>query len=219
MMESMEVRIAIAEDDEMTVLELESNLKRLGYGVSGHARSGPALLDLVREKHPSVVLMDINLEGAMDGIETAAIVDREFKIPVVFLTASGDPDTLGRAVGSNPFGYLVKPVDPVLLRIGLEMALYKHKTDSWMRENEHRLYAILDSMGDGVIAVDTDEKVIFINQVAAELFGMEFSQVCGKHLDEIFQIIRTGEGEGGLGKAFLRRSRGESLPSERSRTD
>ena len=84
MMESMEVRIAIAEDDEMTVLELESNLKRLGYGVSGHARSGPALLDLVREKHPSVVLMDINLEGAMDGIETAAIVDREFKIPVVF---------------------------------------------------------------------------------------------------------------------------------------
>jgi len=219
MMESMEVRIAIAEDDEMTVLELESNLKRLGYGVSGHARSGPALLDLVREKHPSVVLMDINLEGAMDGIETAAIVDREFKIPVVFLTASGDPDTLGRAVGSNPFGYLVKPVDPVLLRIGLEMALYKHKTDSWMRENEHRLYAILDSMGDGVIAVDTDEKVIFINQVAAELFGMEFSQVCGKQLDEIFQIIRTGEGEGGLGKAFLLRSLGESLPIEWRRTD
>ena len=89
------------------------------------AASGEETLRLAAEAHPDLVLMDILLKGDMDGIEAAEHLRRRFNLPVVFLTAYADPQTLGRAKVTEPFGYLLKPFEVRELHSIIEIALYK----------------------------------------------------------------------------------------------
>ncbi|NEP83788.1 MAG: GGDEF domain-containing response regulator, partial [Okeania sp. SIO3B3] len=105
------------------------NLKKLGYEVVGIVDSGEEAIQTATKKHPNLVLMDIMLQGDMDGIEAAGYIRSQLKIPVVYMTAYADDDTLGRAKLTEPYGYLVKPFKPQSLKTTIEIALQKYQSE------------------------------------------------------------------------------------------
>jgi len=120
-----EIKIMIVEDETLVADHLRLLLEEFGYLVCGSESSGPKALDGIEAERPHLVLMDIRLEGEMDGIEVARRAWEEYGIPTVFLTAYSDHETLDRAVMSNPFGYLVKPVTSEQLKAAVEVALHR----------------------------------------------------------------------------------------------
>lgn len=126
--------ILIVEDEAIIAMDIESRLMMLGYKVAGSANSGERALALVEKSRPDLVLMDINIHGSDDGTIVAKKIWEQFRVPAVFLTAYSDDSTIARAVKSNPYGYLTKPLVDGELRAAIEVALYKHKTEKQLEE-------------------------------------------------------------------------------------
>jgi CheY-like chemotaxis protein len=122
-------RILVVEDEAVIAMDIEERLQALGYEVVGTAPRFERAVDLAGSKQPHLALMDINIQGDKDGIETARSLREQFDIPSVFLTAYSDDETIGRALGSNPQGYLVKPFVDREILAAIELALYKHRTE------------------------------------------------------------------------------------------
>ena len=133
--------------------------------------------------------MDIRLEGALDGIDAAQQIRDRCQVPVVYLTAYADDETLQRARVTEPFGYLLKPFEDTQLRTVIEMALYKHTAERKLRESERRYAVTLASIGDAVIATDDQARVTFLNPVAEALTGWPQAEATGRPLAEVFHII------------------------------
>ena len=122
-------RVLVVEDEAIVAADLQDRLSALGYGVAGWATSGEEAIALSREEKPDLVLMDIMLRGAMNGIEAAQIVRTDLHLPVIFLTANSNDTVLEEAKISEPFAYLLKPFEERQLRTNIEMALYKNKME------------------------------------------------------------------------------------------
>ena len=133
-------RLLIVEDESIVVADLASRLERMDYEVVGSAASGEEALVLAGQVVPDLVLMDIRLQGEMDGIETAQQLRDGLGLPVVFLTALADGATLLRAKCVQPFGYVLKPFEDRELKIVVEMALYKHQIENELKQK----YAEID---------------------------------------------------------------------------
>ncbi len=131
--------ILIVEDEAIIAADLAGTLRRLGYGVSGTTGLGEEAIELAREQRPDLVLMDIRLAGAMDGIEAAETIRRELDLPVIYLTAHSDRATLERAKLTDPFGYILKPFEELGLETHVEMALYKHQAERKLRQAHDEL--------------------------------------------------------------------------------
>jgi len=133
------VKILIAEDENIIAKDIENTLERLGYRVLGSVRSGNEVIEKSKQLNPDLVLMDIILEGEMSGIEAAEIIMASFTIPVIYLTALADNETLQRAKITEPFGYVLKPFDERALHSSIEMAIYKHKINQQLKERTREL--------------------------------------------------------------------------------
>ncbi|MHC1743631.1 MAG: PAS domain S-box protein [Syntrophobacteraceae bacterium] len=181
-------RILIVEDETIVALDIRSRLLDMGYEVAGMADRGDDALAQAASVQPDLVLMDIRLKGPMDGIEAAAEIRRRWCIPVVFLTAFSEASTLQRAKISEPFGYIIKPFEDRELQAAIEMGLYKHQAERQLRESERRYATTLTSIGDGVIATDSQGSVTFMNPVAEKLTGWSRVEANGRPLAEIFRI-------------------------------
>lgn len=127
-------RIFIVEDEAMIAMELNDRLAAVGYSPCGMAARGDVALERIRESQPSLVLMDINLSGKMNGIAVAQQVREEMNIPVLFLTAYSDDELVAQATETGSHGYLVKPFNERELRANIEFALYKHAAETQLRE-------------------------------------------------------------------------------------
>ena len=181
--------ILIVEDEAIVAADLAGKLTRLGYTVSGRCRRGEEALAQVREQCPALVLMDIHLAGAMDGVVAADGIRRECDVPVIYLTAHADHATLERAKLTEPFGYILKPFEERDLASHIEMALYKHQAEQKLRESEQRWATTLASIGDGVIATDVSGRVTFLNAVAETLTGWSPADAEGRPIQDVFPII------------------------------
>ncbi|MHC1744839.1 MAG: response regulator [Syntrophobacteraceae bacterium] len=117
------VTVLVVEDEAIVAADLSGKLRELGYEVSGIAAEGEEAVALARQSRPDVVLMDISLRGAMDGIEAAEAIRSLHDVPVIYLTAHGDPATLDRAKVTGPFRYIQKPFDERELATQMELAL------------------------------------------------------------------------------------------------
>ncbi|HMK59952.1 MAG TPA: response regulator [Dissulfurispiraceae bacterium] len=131
--------ILLVEDEAVTAMYFKSNLNALGYDVSANASSGEDAVRMATELSPDLIIMDITLDGRMNGIEAAHIIRSNSAIPIIFLTAHSDPETLKQAKKVEPFGYLPKPCDMNTLKSTIEVALYKSETDARMRAAETRM--------------------------------------------------------------------------------
>lgn len=177
-------------EDEVSVAEmLSSHLQRLGYSVIATVSSGLKAIDTALATHPDLVLMDIVLKGQMDGIAAASNIREQLDVPVVYLTANADEETLQRAKLTQPFGYLVKPFNERDLRATIEIALYQHRLEQSVREQREQLSAILQFMGEGVIATDRQGAVTFMNPTAETLTGWQRRAAIGRKVTEVFQLI------------------------------
>ncbi|MGH8548669.1 MAG: response regulator [Methylococcales bacterium] len=133
--------ILIVEDEGVVALHLERQLLEAGYRIAGVCINGEEAIEKAKTAQPNLILMDIHLDGQIDGIEAARTIREQWQIPVVFLTAFADETTLARAETALPYGYLIKPFKPLELNATLEMALARHRADQSLAvaEARHRL--------------------------------------------------------------------------------
>jgi len=141
-----EKKILIVEDEQLIAHSIERSLFKAGYSVPGMAASAEEAFEQIEQTRPDLVLMDIHIQGPSDGVETARVIREKYHLPVIYLTAHADVDTLERAKITEPRGYLVKPVNHANLPSSIEMALYKHRIDRQLEENRALLSTILSTM-------------------------------------------------------------------------
>ena len=129
----------IVEDEALIAIEIRQKVRLAGYEVTSIVTSGELAVRKAGEDQPDVVLMDIRLPGALDGIEAGDQIRSQYNIPVIYLTAYADADSIARAKLTDPFGYLLKPVQRKELQVTIEIALYKHKLQNELQETNRRL--------------------------------------------------------------------------------
>jgi DNA-binding NtrC family response regulator len=164
-------KILVVEDEGVVARDIQSCILRLGHEAVGWASAGEQALRMAEETRPDLVLMDIRLGGAMDGVEAAENIRSRFGTPVVFLTAYADDETLARAKGVGPFGYVLKPFEESDLRLAIEIGLARHEFDRCLaRSNEELaeekafLDALFDSIPSSVMVVDEANRIRMANQ-------------------------------------------------------
>jgi PAS domain S-box-containing protein len=181
-------RIWIVEDESIVAMDLKARLQRMGYTIQGISSYGEDAIEKVREYRPDLVMMDIILKGEMDGITAAGIIRSEMEIPVVYLTAYADEKTIGRAKVTEPYGYILKPFEERDVLTVIEIALYKASMERRLRESERWISTTIKSMGEAIIATDTEAVVKFMNPIAEELTGMREMDAIGKPSSHIFPV-------------------------------
>lgn len=187
--------VLIVEDERIVARDLQQTLSDLGYDSFAIASSAQEALAFASERCPDIVLMDIQIKGDLDGIQTAEILKKQFDIPVVYLTAHADEATLERAKMTEPHGYLVKPIKLAELRSCLEVSLFKHRMERSLRERERWFSTTLRSIADAVVAVDANCKVTFLNPAAEALIGLPAARCIGRPAREVLRLTNESSVE------------------------
>jgi diguanylate cyclase (GGDEF)-like protein/PAS domain S-box-containing protein len=190
-------RVLVVEDERIVALDLKAILRRLGYCLAGLTSSGTEAVELCESLRPDLVLMDIFLKGDIDGVEAACVIQREWDIPVIYLTAHTDRVTLQRAKRTAPYGYVLKPVDENWLRTAVEVALFKHRTEQELRQSEQRYRQLFSGMLNAFLLLahipapvgPGDFQVLEANPAFEKMTGLAHEAVVGRLLTEIFPGI------------------------------
>lgn len=156
------VRVLVVEDEPFIALDLERRLTARGFLVVAIADNGPEAIDIVLHEQPDIVLMDVHIIGPLDGIEAARKIADLSDVPVVFLTAYSDEETVSRSTAASPYGYVSKPLDEHTLLITMRIALARHASE----RRAHLLRAAVASATVGVALVDVRgaaPRVIYAN--------------------------------------------------------
>jgi PAS domain S-box-containing protein len=161
----------VVEDERVVALNIKRRLISLGYEVPVFASNGRQALEEMNAVRPDIVLMDIHIEGSMDGIETASRIPQQLNIPVIYLTAYSGDDTLERARETKPYGYLLKPFSERELHATIQMALERRKTDMALRESEARLHLALDAAEMGIWELNPETLKLAYGGQANRTFG------------------------------------------------
>lgn len=164
-------KILIVEDDTIIAMELMQRLKEFGYHIEESVSSGVEAIKRVKSTRPDLVLMDIRLSGKMDGIEAAEKIREEFDVPVIFLTAYADEETLYRAKKSEPFGYILKPFDTRMLHTTIEMALYRHQMETKLKQNEIKYRNLFEGIPVGIFSITPEGRILDANSALVAFLG------------------------------------------------
>ncbi len=199
------IRILVVEDEMIIARELAAQLLKLGYEPVGQASNGADSITLVGSLQPDLVLMDIQLAGAMDGIAAAQLIRDQYDLPVIYVTAFATDEVMNRAKVTEPYGYILKPFSSRELHTVIEMALYKHKTDRILRQNllslrvgAQHTQAILDNMVDAVITINELGIMESFNLAASSIFGYSPQEVIGCNVSILMPDARRIQHDGYL---------------------
>lgn len=155
--------ILVVEDESIVAKDIQNSLKKLGYSVMGTTASGEDALKLVSESQPDIVLMDIMLKGSMSGIEAASLIKAKYDIPVIYLTAYADENTLNKAKVTEPHGYIIKPFKEVDLHTAIEVAIYKHGKEQEIKKERDMLYSLVENKeAKDVVFVKSNSRMVKI---------------------------------------------------------
>jgi two-component system cell cycle sensor histidine kinase/response regulator CckA len=187
--------ILVVEDEAVVAMDLQHRLRKQGYDVPVTVATGEHAIAEARRLQPQLILMDVRLKGEMDGIEAALQIRRTSDIPIIFLTAYADSNTVDRAKITEPFGYILKPFEERDLHTAIEVAIYKHRVESELRRNRRWLAATLRAISDAVIAVNGESEVVFMNPVAEVLTGYAQKDAAGKRVGDVFRTTFPSFGE------------------------
>ena len=190
-----EKSILIVEDEGVVALSLQALLTKMGYTVVGIAVTGKEAIGLATTKKPDVILMDIHIKGDIDGIETTEKINETMDIPVIFLTAYADDETVKRALKTRSHSYLVKPYNPRELYSNIEFAIYKRRLRDRLGSNRENLELFLTKSAGAGLIVDLNNTIVFANSAAETMLGWTREEMQGK---KFFTLINptpsTAEG-------------------------
>lgn len=173
-------RVMVVEDDAVVAWDISNTLVDLGFEVVGTAASCDEALEKIAKDQPDIALMDIRLEGPIDGIETVKRLRQRFELPVVYLTSHGDEETLARAHATDPYGYLLKPFKQIELQIALDIAIRRHALEVALAARERLLHTTLQTIGEAVVTTDGQGVVRFLNRSAEQLLGVVNEDAVGR---------------------------------------
>ena len=160
------VNVFIVEDENIVAKDIESSLKKLGYNVVGMASSGEKVIEQLESGVlPDIFLMDIMIKGEMSGIDVAEHVKDNYDLPVIFLTAYADENTLSKAKITEPYGYILKPFKEIDLHTTIEMALYKHQKTADLKKELDVYSSLVTEVENGAsyLFVKNKSKLVKIN--------------------------------------------------------
>lgn len=186
---SAPAKILVVDDEGIVAREIAESLEELGYRVPGTAATADEAMELARLSEPDLVLLDIRIQGPRDGIETACSLRDKLGVPVIYLTACTDAETLQRAAHSRPYAYLVKPVKPIDLRSTVEVALSRARIDRELIGHTSWLATTLKAIADAIVSVDPEGRITFMNHAAEMLTGWKEQEAMGRPADEVVVLI------------------------------
>ncbi len=179
-------KILIVEDERLVAEDIRLSLETMGYEINGTVSTGEEAIAHIKDNQPDLILMDIVLQGKINGIRTAEQVRAQHDIPIVYLTAYADSDTIEQAKKTEPYGYILKPFEDQEVHSTIEMVLYRHKMEKQLKQNENWLSSLLKSFRDAVIAVDDNEVITFVNQATQNLIDFKTEEVLNKAFNDVF---------------------------------
>ncbi|MBN2158416.1 MAG: PAS domain S-box protein [Spirochaetes bacterium] len=191
-------KILIVEDEAVIAMYVQNSLARLGYEVCAAVSSGEEAVKKAGEMMPDLVLMDIVLQGEMDGVQAAKIIHETLDIPVVYMTGNADVPTIQRARDIAPYGYVLKPVNVMHLFSTIDAILRRRDLEVRLAESEERFRAISENILEGV-ALTVDFKNVWVNDVFANIFGYTRDEMIGRgpelvvHPDDMSEVMKTGQ--------------------------
>ena len=219
--------VLIVEDDGILAIHLEDLLKRQGYTTLRPISSGEEAIVAVNSLKPSIILMDIELSGKMNGITAAEVISKTSDTPVIFLTGFSQDPMLEQAKFAAPYGYLVKPVPERELAATIEMALYKHQLDHQVKQSEARYRALIEQASDGIFLADMEGNYLEVNSAFCELLGYSRKELLRLKMQDIIHAVdlatkplKSLEFKAGPETYYerrLNRKDGSSIPVEISR--
>lgn len=137
-------KILIVEDEILVATDIEESLESLGYTVQGITDTGIKAIEAVEKELPDLVLMDINLKGEMTGIEAAKTITQKHDVPIIYLTANADIDTVNKAKVALPYGYIIKPFTDKDLQTNIEIAIFKFSNDVKIKMESEQFNTFFD---------------------------------------------------------------------------
>jgi len=156
-------RILVVEDEELVALAIKKCLEGFGYEVPCVVASGEEAVKKTAALEADLVLMDINLQGEMNGIDAAALIKDSTRVPVIYLTAYSDADTLERAKATEPYGFILKPFEERALEATVKMALSRSHAQKELVGTHDKMSAVLHSVGDGIVVTEANGAIEYAN--------------------------------------------------------
>ena len=185
------IRVLIVENEGLVGCDMAATLSQLDYEVLGVLSSGEEVLEKFDVLQPDLVLMDVHLAGALDGIETARRLHEKGPAAIVYVTACADLETVARARETQPHGYLLKPFNEDELRLTVEVAATRFREDAERRRREQSYFEAFQSLADGVIAADLAGVITFMNPAASRITDWNPGDAVGRSLNEVFRIFHS----------------------------
>ncbi len=187
--------ILIVEDEPIVQLHLQLIVAEAGHRVSATASSAQEAFEAADREPPELVLMDIQLQGDLDGIAAARILSAKYDCPVIFTTAHTDSETVARTRDVGPSGYITKPFTSTDVRAAINTAFASHDRMKAAEKRENSLVSILRTMDEGVLTTDEQGAISFWNLRASQLTGWEADDAIGRDLFEVVQFAAAGDDE------------------------
>ena len=189
-------KILVVEDERITAKDIKRSLEKAGYYVPAMVATGEDAIKFSEKYKPDLVLMDIKLEGEIDGIDAADTMRSKFAIPVIYLTSYSDKNTVERAkmtrpsafILKEPFGFLHKPFEENELYTAIDIILYGNNEENNLKSRDKLLNSLLKNINDGVISIDAEKKIKFMNSAAEKITGWKEEDSIGMNLDEVFKV-------------------------------
>ncbi len=178
------MNILVVEDESIVAKDIQVCLRKLGYNVVGVVSSGEEAVEKAQEFDLDLVMMDIMLKGEMSGIEAADIIRKKKSIPVIFLTAYTDRNTVDKAKETEPYGYIIKPFKEIDIQTAIEIALYKHGREMEVRKERDMYYSMVEKQDS------TDMMFVKANQ---RLVKIKYSEIYFIEALKDYVVINTLE--------------------------
>jgi PAS domain S-box-containing protein len=166
------VKVLVVEDENIIARDIESTLKRIGHESAGIVSKGEDAITMSEKVKPDLILMDITLKGEMDGIEASKIINDRFGIPIVYITAHQDEDTIEKTKGTNPYGYITKPLDDRDLNSAINTAIYRRDVEDKLKDAEEKYFRLSENAPDMIISQELKtQKYNYVNNTSVKLTG------------------------------------------------
>ena len=194
-------KVLIAEDDKLLSTIFRMFLKELGYELVGIVINGNEAIDKCKELKPDVILMDIHLQGEIDGIQTAQIIQESLNLPVIFISHDTREETIKSAISNPSYGFLAKPIDISSLGVSIELAYYKHKNIQKKTINDQLYKTLIENSPDAVIVI-MDNRIEYLNNSALSMLNiLDVNNVLHHSIQELFLDKATDVILNGIEKA------------------